>query len=371
MKLCYIADANSVHTRRWITPFIEEGNQVYLISYAPAELPWTGLEELVDLTQLTNVKKLRFAYWGWWIRRYVRQIQPDILHAHQLTGAGWLGVMANYHPFIVSGWGSDILVEPYKSSFRKLLINAVLNQSDALTVPSKIMYDAAQPLNFPKTKLHLIPWGVETSIFKPTPDDRFATRKRLGLPLNAKIIFSPRGINRIYNLDVLIEAVSSIITQAPDLQLVLLEYNVDATYLAQLKQKILSYNLKSFVYWLPAVRTHAEMAQLYRMADVTVSIPMSEGYGFTVYEAIASGCPTIISDLPVFEGGLENGIHTIKVPVQDTDSTSQALLNLLTSDTLHFSLRRNALEICKTKSATTRIEQTKILYQTVMTDWKR
>ena len=204
MKLCFIADANSIHTYRWLNPFIERGHQIYLLSYKPVKQSWTGLEELIDLTQLTNVKKARFAYWGWWIRRYVRQIKPDILHAHQITGAGWLGAMANYHPFVVSAWGSDILIEPHKSAFRRLLLKSVLNRCDQLTLPSQLMYNAAQNVGVPDKKLNLIPWGVETDIFKPVPDDRLATRRRFGIDSDAKIILSPRGISNLYNIDVLI-----------------------------------------------------------------------------------------------------------------------------------------------------------------------
>ncbi|MFQ5576766.1 MAG: glycogen/starch synthase, partial [Anaerolineae bacterium] len=82
MRLCYIANANSIHTVRWVTPFVERGNRVYLLSPQPVKRRWDGLEELVDLTRLTNARKLRFVYWGWWVRRYVRRLQPDILHAH-------------------------------------------------------------------------------------------------------------------------------------------------------------------------------------------------------------------------------------------------------------------------------------------------
>lgn len=344
-------------------PLVESGHQIHLLSYKPVDHPWTGLEKLVDLTQLTNLRKLRFAWWGLWIRRYVRRIRPDILHAHQLTGAGWLGAMANYHPFVVSGWGSDILLEPHKSGLRRLLINLVLRRCDALTVPSALMYHDAASLAASEARLHLIPWGIETDIFHPHPNDRLATRHRLSLAPDAKVILCPRGVRRIYNIHIILEAIRPIIRQEPKLRLVILLKSVDEAYLSELKQLVIANELDEFVRWLPARKTPAEMACLYRMADAVVSIPSSEGYGFTVYEALATGCPTIISDLPAFEDELISGIHTLKVPVADIVQTGRALMNLLADETLRQNLHQNGLNIVQGKGSGNRLAQTEALYR--------
>jgi glycosyltransferase involved in cell wall biosynthesis len=362
VDLCYIADANSIHAKRWIEPFVRRGYNVHLLSYATIERRWSGVE-LVDLTRITNARKLRFVYWGWWIRRYLRRLQPDVLHAHQVQAAGWLGAMANYHPFIVSGWGSDILVEPHKSAFRRMLVKAVLWQCDRLTVPSQLMYDEAQSLGVTDAKLRLIPWGIETDIFRPTPNDHAATRTQLGIELDARVVLSSRKVSPLYNHDIILEAINAIRTKVPKLRLIQLCVNVDPVYLAKLKQVSTEYQLDGIVHWLPRQESISDIARLYRMSDAVVSIPSSEGYGFTVYEAMASGCPTLISDLPVFKDELVDGFHTLKVPVRDAARTGQALVDLLVDDDLRRQLRHNALILCQEKGVRKRIEQTEALYQ--------
>lgn len=366
MKLCYVADANSIHTWRWIGPFIERGDQIFLISYTPVERSWRGLADLVDLTQLSNRRKVRFVRWGWWVSRYVRRIQPDILHAHQLTGAGWLGVMAQYRPFVISAWGSDILIEPQKSVFRRSLVRLVLRRCDRLTVPSQLMADAARALGVLDSQLRLVPWGLETDIFQPTPADRLATRSRFGFDERLKVVFCPRKVSSIYNIDVLIEAVRIVRTQIPDLCLVLLRFGADPDYVDRLEQVIDAYGMEDIVTWLPGQESAEAMARLYRMSDLVVSIPSSEGYGFSVYEAMAAGCPTLISDLPVFRNEFESGVHTLKVPVRDVPRTKQALLDLLTGQDLRQKLGRNALSVCREKSVEKRVEQALSLYREVV-----
>jgi glycosyltransferase involved in cell wall biosynthesis len=232
------------------------------------------------------------------------------------------------------------------------------------------MYHESKSLGVQEEKLNLIPWGIETELFQPVPNDCILTRRKFGIDQNSKVVLSPRGVANIYNVDIIVEAINKIVSYFPKVYLVLLNYNTSAEYISKLEEMIASYNLQKHILWLPPQKI-ADMPQLYRMADVMVSIPSSEGFGFTVYEAMASGCPTIISDLPVFEGELESGTHTIKVPVRSVDHTSWALSNLLTHETLRLNIRQNALEICQTKDAATRVERTKILYQTVIAKFQK
>lgn len=360
-RICYIADANSVHTRRWIAPLVEQGCEVHLLSFRPVRQAFAGVT-VVDLTRVFNTPKLRFAYWGWWIHRYLKRVDPDILHAHQLTGAGWLGVLARRHPFIVSAWGSDLLVEPQRSRFRRLLLQRVLRACDALTAPSRTTLDAAEALGVPARKLHLIPWGIETGVFRPEPADRAQTRAQLGLAATARIVLCTRALTPLYNLHVLLEAFAPVCRQLPDSRLVLLRYNADAGYADTLEKRAAALGLAEKVLWLPAQPSLEAMARLYRAADLTVSIPASEGYGFSVLEAMACGCPTLISDLPVFDPELAQGVHTIKVPVGDQQQTSAGLLDLLENQPLRERLSREGLAIVRGQGVEVRLQQVARLY---------
>ena len=311
---------------------------------------------------MPDLRKIRFGWWGWWVRRYVHQLQPDILHAHQIPGEGWLGAMASYHPFIVTAWGSDVLLESGRSRFRRMLVQYVLKRCDMLTVPSQVMYDVAQNLVCTPEKLHLIPWGVETDIFKPEPQDRLTTRMQLGISLEAIVILSPRSVTPLYNQDIVLDAFANILGIYPNAQLIFVLYKVDRPYLSKLEAQVDSKGITANVRWLSARQEPAHMAQLYRMADVVVSIPASEGYGFSVYEAIATGCPTIISDLPVFQNELKDGVHTLKVPVRDASATANTLLRLLDDPPFAKEISQQGISLAQHNSTHSRVQQTKELY---------
>lgn len=362
MRLCFIANGQSIHTRRWLEPLIAQGDEIHLFSYTPLSEKLEGVITY-DLTRLSQQAKLRFLYWGWWLRRKLKDIRPDIVHCHQLQPAGWLGVLAGYHPLIVTGWGSDVLVEPYRSKWRRYLLKIVLQQADCVTVPSNTMLEMLSLLGTPPDKLHLIPWGINSEIFSPEPDDRIKTRERLGLPTQAFIVLSPRSLAAIYNHDVILHAFSQVVEVLPSAHLLFIKFNVNEDYEKELAKLIAEYSLQEKVIWLPAQSDEENLASLYRAVDVIVSIPTTEGYGATVYEAMSCGCPTLLSDLPLFADELIHNYHTFKVPVRDVASTAQGIIHLLMNPTIRENLVQNAYSVCVYHSLNHRIALTTSLYQ--------
>ena len=361
MKICLIANANSVHTQRWISPLIQQGHEIHLISYVQVD---TKIEAVnyVDLTRLTNIPKLRFIIWGRWLRKWIRIQKPDILNAHQIQAAGWLGVLANYHPFIVSSWGSDLLVEPTRSWFRRFLVSVVLHNCDRLTVPSKYMYDTAITLGLPEEKLRLIPWGGITGQDKVIPNDRIQTRLQWNIQPDARVILSPRSIQPISNIDILIESFKVVSSMDARVILCLIKFNPDSNCFARLIDLINKHDLEKRIIWIPTQSTRADMDRLYRMSDLVVSIPTSEGFGVTVYEAMASGCPTLITDLPVFDH-FKNNVNTIKIPVRDLPATVQSLTEFIQNDDKMRLIGDEALNFCNQIGTDHQAELVERLYQ--------
>ncbi len=361
MRLLFIANANSIHARRWIDPFVQRGDEVHVLSYMRVARDWPGVI-LTDLTQLPGPPRGKLYHWAYWLRGHLRRTRPHILHAHQVTIAGWLGALSGFHPFIISAWGSDLLIEPERSPWRRWKTRFALQRSDAVTAPSPLLADAAIRLGMSRAKVRLIPWGVETAIFSPEPDDRRATRRQLGIPADAWVILSPRGVKAIYHHDILIRAVAQLPPVQAPIELCFLDFNPDPAYKRELLQLIDHLGMTPRVHWLPPQPGMAHMARLYRMADIVVSIPSSEGYGFTVYEALACGTPALITDLPIFEGVLEHERHVLKTPVRDVEQTAAALHRLMTDAPLRDRLRGQGLALSRRFSVQQRVRAASALY---------
>lgn len=79
-----------------------------------------------------------------------------------------------------------------------------------------------------------------------------------------------------------------------------------------------------------------DLKSLYRVADVFVMPSISEPFGITPLEAVASGVPVIISKQ---SGVSEVLTHALKVDFWDIDETANKILSVLKHPTLHSTLR--------------------------------
>lgn len=350
--------ADSVHTRRWVDPFIERGDDVWMINAAahPAQRPWDGVR-LIDLPAAFNLPWLRYPVWTLLTWRVLRRIRPGLVHAHCLDLSGWVAAAAGYHPLVVTVWGSDILLHPDRSHLARRLAQWVLTEADAVTAPAQPLYERAVSFAGNARKVHLIQWGVDCQVFQPQGETA-TLRAFLDLPAEAPIVFCPRALTPVYDILTVLRAFSHVVQIKPEALLLLIEFNVQPEYRQQIDQRIREQGLQQHVRFLAQVSRKADMAALYRLATVVVSLPLSDSLSLTVLESLACGTPVVVSDLPAYDGWVVNGETGYRVPVHDATAAAKAILALLeTEDLLELGnhgrtivLRRGSLDQQKQKA---------------------
>src|SRR5580704_5301543 len=128
MKICYLANAASIHTQRWATHFSKRGHDVTVISLTYATIPgvtvrWIGPDPNVRgrIAYLLCLPRLR---------RALRELKPDILHAHYAGGYGLTAALAGDYPLVLTAWGSDVLILPKSSRTLRWLVKFALRRAD-------------------------------------------------------------------------------------------------------------------------------------------------------------------------------------------------------------------------------------------------
>jgi len=119
MKTCYIAPTG-VHTRLWVKYFADARHDVHLVTSETA--PTWDIENVElhvlrrfgpqarAINYLINTLPLIRHF-----RRLLKNINPDIIHAHCIMDTSLLGAAGGFHPFVVTTWGSDVLTTPQES----------------------------------------------------------------------------------------------------------------------------------------------------------------------------------------------------------------------------------------------------------------
>ncbi len=326
MRICFISNPNAPHTIRWVNWFANAGHTVCLVADTPLERPLPGIE-VYDLSKVFHFSLLRWFIWAAWLRRFLGRWKPDILHAHRVSAAGWLAASSGFHPLVVTPWGSDLYTHPQRSRLAKRLAHWVLGQADLVTADAVDLLQLALRFGAPEPALRLVEWGVDRSLFSPAPPDP-ALRSKIGLG-SGPVILSLRAVKQVYNLHVLVAAFAQVIEQVPGVQLLLRDYDADPAYRQEVLRLVKELRLEASVHWLGRVEPWEELAPVYNLADIAVSVPASDGTPVSVLEAMACGLPVIVSELPALREWIIPGQNGLLVPAGQPGPLAKALLSLL------------------------------------------
>jgi glycosyltransferase involved in cell wall biosynthesis len=163
-------------------------------------------------------------------------------------------------------------------------------------------------------KIHVVPEGVDTEIFRPINEPKLLTnwRKKIFGSDVPFIVYVGKPTER-RNLSSLIKAFAALKKEKIPHKLLLVGTSLPGT--SPYRQVIKELNLESEVHTLDYV-THDEMFLVYNAASLFVYPSSYEGFGMPVLEAMACGVPLITLDntaFPEFAGGVAHLLKDAQV----------------------------------------------------------
>ncbi len=292
LKIALLGYGSSPHIGRLAQTLANRGHQVCMICRrddAGTE-PVPGVSYYYFSPTDSYIKKIAA------IRVHLNSFKPDILHSHFLSYGGIIGTLTGFHPHLISLWGCDVINVPQESFLKKMISKVALRGADGWLSVSRHIQEESYLLAGNKLNSEVAIWGIDTELFKPQTDHA-AVKEALGLLPDSKYILSPRILQPHYNQNVLLEAFKKLVKQAPNIAIVLIQYNSDKSYEAELLKYIHQHNLTKNVVWQKYL-TPKELVGLYSSAEAVVSVPRTDGTPMTVLEAMSCGAITVASDLP-------------------------------------------------------------------------
>ena len=250
----------------------------------------------------------------------------DIVHDNQGLGYGMLGVRrlgvplvtSIHHPISVDRrldlagrrW-LDRLNKRRWYGFVRMQGRVARRAGPLITVSSSSRDDICRDFRVNQGKVHVIPLGVDTRLFRPRPDHP---------RVPGRIVAVTSADSPLKGLPTLLRAVAKLVTER-DAHLVVIGTPSAATR-QQVTQLALGDRV-TFVRGLP----DAEYARVLASAEVAVIPSMYEGFSLPAVEHMASGTPLIASRA----GALPEvtGDAALLVPPGDVEELSAALGGLL------------------------------------------
>lgn len=324
LRICFIAKPASIHTQRWLKWFATRGHDVHLIAVGNMSHPIDNVKVDLEFPGYT-LKNPRFWLRHLMLRKVLRNIKPDILHAHFVDDCGWLALLSGFHPYVVTIWGSDIRLLPARSrtGIGKYITSLTLINSDLITSVSQELANMAIQLGAAPEKIKIVLWGVDLRKFNGSIDTS-DVKKKLSIE-NALVVLSPRNLEKVYNIETIIRSIPAVIGEIPNVKYVFLG---DGSLNHNLKTLVRSLEVENNVVFAGRI-AYEDIPKYYNLADVCVSVSTSDGTPSSMLEAMACNLPLIVSDIPPYHEWIienKNGLYVSMFDHQALSSTTLALL---------------------------------------------
>lgn len=327
VRLCFIADAGSIHTQKWVNYFAQKGHEVHLISPRPGD----GYAEGVQLyllprlaPRIWTISKYLSALLSFLpTRRLVGRINPDILNAHYITLQGYLGVFSSFHPLVLTARGSDVHTDPQRNPLYRILTQKTLKKADLITCNSQMVRERLIELGAVPSKIRMIYTGVDTQLFNPEKRD-IGLRQELGLFDSATII-STRTLSPLYNVKTLIEAIPLVVKEFPQAKFIIAGDGNQRNYLTKLTNSLGVSDSIRFLGWVP----NNELPKYLASSDIYVSTSLADSTSVCLQEAMACELAPVVTDLPANREGVADGENAFIVPTRDPQALAGKIVYLL------------------------------------------
>ncbi len=329
MRICFFAHAASIHTVRWCEHFASLGHEIHLISFSEGVIPNVKVH-------FVSTGRIKVEGGNWKvllkfraIKKLLKQIQPDIFHAHYATSYGISGALCGFHPYVITGLGTDILISPKQSKIVRILLRFALKRADAITVMAQHMVEPVTDLGISKAKIYEIPFGIDPELFNA---------KEKQLSTDKFVVLSTRNLEPVYNIPHLIKAVAKVKKDIPNIQLNVIGMGTLEEELRRLTQEL---GIAENVLFLGKV-PQKEIVREMNHAHVFVSVSLSDGNNISLNEAMACETFSIATDIPANHQWIRNGENGFLVEIDDVEGLANRLLETYTN---FDRLNKKAIEI--------------------------
>ena len=307
MKICYIANSVSSHTKKWAEYFAEHGHDVSVISHSKAEIPNVKVY-YIDYS-LRN-----FIFKAGKVHKLIKEINPDILHAQQANTCGLYASTMRGYKFILSTWGSDILVGPEKSSILKKIVQHSVRKASFITSDSKYMSDKIVELGGDKGKIFTFPMGVEEELLN--------YRHNYNEDENMLKIISNRRLEKLYNIDAVIMGFYEALKENGNM---LLTIAADGNERINLENIVNKFDLGNNVKFTGKYKPD-EAGKLLEPHDVFISVPSSDSTSVSLLECMAAGVFPVVSNLPANREWIEDDLNGLVLKGSNAREIKEALI---------------------------------------------
>jgi glycosyltransferase involved in cell wall biosynthesis len=328
MKIIYFSPDYCTHDHRFLTAIRDAGHQVFHLRLQ------SNLRQVEDRPVPEGVKIVHWAggrrEFRWRdvprlvasLKRVIKRIQPDLIHAGPIQTSAFIAVLAGFRPVLTMSWGFDLMEDVNRGVWWKWVTGYVLERSTFFTSDAMVTRDIAVKYGMNPDRTVVFPWGVDLDQFTPKT-------WRTGKPENSGTegkdspftLFCNRSWEPRYGVDVLARAFVRVAGKYPSVRLLLLGGGSQSN---RLRHILLGGGVLDLVH-MPGQVSQTDLPGWYHKADIYISPSHVDGSSVSLLEALASGLPCLVSDIPANKEWVAEGENGWLFPDGDADKLADRI----------------------------------------------
>jgi glycosyltransferase involved in cell wall biosynthesis len=292
MKIIYFSRAYTPHDYRFLSSLSKTKHGIFYLKLethqrqtedrpVPSNIQqilWAGGQREFRWSELP---RLTFDF-----RRVVNEIKPDLIHAGPIQTCAFIAALSGFRPILTMSWGYDLVQDADRNPWMRWVTRYTLKRSTYFTSDAQFTRDKAVSFGMNPERTVIFPWGVDVEYFSRK------TFKRSNV--QTFTLFCNRTWESIYGVDVLAKAFVKVAAKNPDVNLILLGGGSQGS---RIRQILMNGGVLDRIHFGGQVRQN-DLPRWYHMADIYISPSHVDGSSVSLMEALASGLPCLVSDIP-------------------------------------------------------------------------
>ena len=297
------------------------------------------------LIQKTGIGGLLY-YW-WQVSRYFKNSDYDVVWLQNpfiLTGNPFKRCLVTMHSTYYGSSTNGVGTPPFR--LYKSLVAHIERYCLTRMPPNTLFTGVGQPVCEELKKIGIegdriiyIPNGVDTRLFRPSPDKKLL-RKKFGIPEDDIVLLSVGRLTPAKQPHTMIEVFSHLEKELGDVTLCIAG---NGELLEETRDLAKKMGLRK-VLFLGHVDHDRDLPDLYACADYYIMASKYEGTPLTLLEAMASGLPCIVSNIPNLDS-VRDADCGIVIDFNDLSVASANIVDYLKKD--HHEPKINARNFAK------------------------
>lgn len=220
------------------------------------------------------------------IRKLIKKHQPDMVIAERTTSYGFLAALSGVKPAVIAQQGRTDLW-PERSillPLKKIIQHYAFEKADLIHAWGPVMTISMQKANVAMEKVLVLPKGIDLEQFgnkKNTPSEKITA-------------IVTRSLMPEYRHNTILKAFGILNQKGIDFALTIVG---DGKLLPMLKELAKKLNIENKVIFTGRI-PNTKLPELLQESNFYLSMPITEGVSASLFEAMASNCYPVVTDIP-------------------------------------------------------------------------